>query len=42
MPVLVAVPWVTEEASENGNGGGLLSRLKPSGNGNGTREKIGV
>jgi uncharacterized protein involved in exopolysaccharide biosynthesis len=42
MPVLVAVPWVTEETSENGNGGGLLSRLKPSGNGNGTREKIGV
>jgi len=42
MPVLVAVPWVTEDASENGDGGGLLSRLRPSGNGNGSREKIGV
>lgn len=42
MPVLVAVPWVTEDAPENGNGTGFLSRLKPSGNGNGAREKIGV
>ena len=42
MPVLVAVPWVTEDTPTNGNSGGLLSRLKPAGNGNGTPEKIGV
>lgn len=41
MPVLVAVPWVTDDVAVNGNGhGGFLSRLKSGGNG--TREKIGA
>jgi capsular polysaccharide biosynthesis protein len=41
MPVLVAVPWVTDDVAVNGNGhDGFLSRLKSGGNG--TREKIGA
>ena len=41
MPVLVALPWVTDDIDANGNGhDGFLSRLKSGGNG--TREKIGA
>jgi succinoglycan biosynthesis transport protein ExoP len=39
MPVLVALPWVTEDVPTNGDGG-FWNRLKPGGNG--TREKVGV
>ena len=39
MPVLVALPWLADETSTNGNGG-FLSRFKPAGNG--AHQKVGV